>query len=188
MTFPLPGLRASLLPLLVVMGLFGAFAPAAAKGPGIGEKIPHALVALDQDGDAQSFDALAGEKGLVVFFTRSADWCPYCQEQLISVNDRVGEFREKGYNVASISYDTPDKLKKFASKYEVQFPLLSDPDSVIIEAFGILNTEQTPGSFAYGIPYPGIFVVNADQTVQAKYFEEDYKERPSLDGVIENLK
>ena len=64
------------------------------------------------------------------------------------------------------------------------YPLLSDPDSKIIRAFGILNETVKPGSFAYGIPNPGIYVVDTRGKVISKYFEDDFKERISTADIL----
>ena len=62
------------------------------------------------------------------------------------------------------------------------YPLLSDPDSKIIRTFGILNETVPANSMAYGIPYPGTYVVDPSGKVVAKFFEDDYKERiPTLE-------
>src|SRR5262245_51572384 len=60
---------------------------------------------------------------------------------------------------------------------KIGFPLLSDEGSVVIRSFGILNTTVTPGALDDGVPYPGIFVIDASGQVTAKYFEEKYQER-----------
>jgi len=78
--------------------------------------------------------------------------------------------------LAAISYDSPAILKNFAGRKQITFPLLSDPDSKIIRAYGILNETAPKGPF-YGIPYPGTFVVDTNGIVIAKYFEDDYTER-----------
>ncbi len=74
-------------------------------------------------------------------------------------------------------------LKHFADRRKITFPLLSDPDSKIIREYGILNEEAQKGSFAYGVPYPGIYILDPSGIVKAKYFESDYKERDST-GLI----
>ena len=57
-----------------------------------------------------------------------------------------------------ISYDSPEVLKRAASKHQITFPLLSDEGSKTIDAYGIRNQEAT-GRFA-GIPHPTTFVVD----------------------------
>ena len=87
------------------------------------------------------------------------------------------KIKNAGLGLAAISYDSPAVLKNFAERKHIQFPLLSDSASTIIRSFGILNTQPQPGSMSYGIPYPGIYVLDAKGVVTAKYFEDDYKER-----------
>ncbi len=94
--------------------------------------------------------------------------------------DRI---KREGLGLAAISYDSPAVLKNFAERQKIGFPLLSDPDSKTIREYGILNEQAPKGSFAYGVPYPGIYILDAQGKVTAKYFEADYKERDST-GLI----
>ena len=75
-------------------------------------------------------------------------------------------------------------LKNFAGRKHITFPLLSDPESKIIRAFGILNETVKPGTPQFGIPYPGTFMVDAKGTVVSKYFEDDCRERISASAIL----
>lgn len=160
----------------------------AGQSPSAGQKLPHDLSSLDQRGEQQSFETLKGKKGLVVLFIRSVDWCPYCQGQIIGINDNLQEFTNAGYNVATISYDRPETLKIFSDKRDVRFKLLSDPQSEIIRAFGILDPDQTPGTRFYGIPHPTIYVIDTRGTITSVLSEEGYKKRPGLQDVLNALR
>ncbi len=94
------------------------------------------------------------------------------------------EFRKRGLNVAAVSYDSAAVLKNFAARRNIQFPLLSDVDSRTIHAFGILNETVKKDSFVYGVPYPGTYVLDAHGVVQARYFEDDYKERVTASDIL----
>ena len=61
-------------------------------------------------------------------------------------------FEERGVNIAAISYDKPEALGAFAQRAGIGFPLLSDPDSEIIRAFGVLNDDVPESHQFYGIP------------------------------------
>lgn len=160
----------------------------AASSPTLGQKIPHDLSTLDQNGVSHSFDALKGERGLVVLFIRSVDWCPYCQGQIIGINDNLQEFTNSGYKVVTISYDQPETLKTFSDKRDIKFSLLSDSQSEIIKSFGILDPNQTPGTRFYGIPHPAIYVINSHGIITAILSEEGYKDRPGLQDVLDALR
>ena len=92
--------------------------------------------------------------------------------------------RRQGLGVAAISYDSIGVLKNFADRQHVAYPLLSDPDSRIIRAFGILNETTKPGTLTYGIPYPGVYIVDVQGKVVSKYFEDDYKDRVSTADIL----
>jgi hypothetical protein len=84
----------------------------------------------------------------------------------------------------AISYDSVGALKSFAGRQHITYPLLADTDSKIIRAYNILNETTKPGTPTYGIPYPGVYVVNAQGKVVSKYFEDDYKDRVSTADIL----
>ena len=92
--------------------------------------------------------------------------------------------RKQGLGVAAISYDSVAALKNFAGRQNITYPLLSDPESKIIRAYDILNETSKPGTLTYGIPYPGVYVVDAQGKVVSKYFEDDYKDRVSTADIL----
>ena len=58
-----------------------AFCTRVCRARGVGAKFPHELAAPDQSGEQQTLKSLMGEKGVAIFFVRSADWCPFCKGQ-----------------------------------------------------------------------------------------------------------
>jgi hypothetical protein len=84
-----------------------------------------------------------------------------------------------------ISYDTPEILKSFADRRKIEFPLLSDPDSKIIRAYGVLNDEAT-GQFQ-GMARPGFFFIDPSGVIREKFFEAKYRERLSGNNLIAKM-
>ncbi len=158
-------------------------------GPAVGTQIPHALNVPDQDGTLQSFKKLTGKKGAVLVFFRSAKWCPYCQMQLIDLEQHAQkQAAEMGYSLIGISYDSPADLKKFTNKWSLSFPLLSDQGSVIIDAFGVRNDrDYKPGSFAWGVPFPILIVTDAEGVIKTKLFKQQASDRPEPEVLLEAL-
>lgn len=171
----------------VSVGLYGGAALANAPVE-VGAELPHTLELLDKNAQSQSFESIKGEKGAVIYFVRSLDWCPYCQVQMLDVRDYGPDIEAAGYNVVAISYDSPEKLKTFADRYRFNYTLLSDGDSEVIKAFGILDETKEPGTPYYGIPHPTIYVVNADGVIKAALPAETYKRRPASDVIFEAIK
>lgn len=95
------------------------------------------------------------------------------------------QFEEMGLSVVAMTYDSVEMLKAAEEDQGVDFTLLRDEATTHVNALGILNTDYEPGERAYGIPYPGIFLVDADGVIQAKFAEEDYRDRPDFDIVLE---
>ena len=92
------------------------------------------------------------------------------------------DLQRKGIGLAAISYDPPATLKAFAAARGITFPLLSDPGSVTIKAYGLLN-EQATGKTA-GIPHPGTFMLDSRGTVLSRSFESSYQERASATSLV----
>ena len=92
--------------------------------------------------------------------------------------------RARGYGICTISYDPVDVLREFADCRGITYPILSDPDSAIIRAFGLLNEEIEPGTRDYGVPYPAIFFVDRAGRVVRKYMEERYYHRRALATIL----
>jgi AhpC/TSA family/Disulphide bond corrector protein DsbC len=102
----------------------------------------------------------------------------------VELQQNLNAIHKEGLGVAAISYDSVGALKDFADRQHITYALLSDPDSKIIRAFDILNETTKPGTFAYGIPYPGVYIVDVRGRVVSKYFEDDYKERVSTADIL----
>ena len=154
----------------------------------VGDILPHDLVVNDQFNKQRSFDDLKGSNGTVLVFVRSAEWCPYCQRQLIEINKAEEEIKSLGYSVVSISYDRVDQLAAFNRKAGINYPMLSDKGSAIIKSFGILNKEVEPNTFAYGIPDPAVYIIGAEKVVQARLAEESFKKRPPASLIVQTIK
>jgi hypothetical protein len=102
----------------------------------------------------------------------------------VELEQNLDRIRKQGLGLAAVSYDSVEVLKNFADRRHITFPLLSDPQSNIIRAFGILNDTVQPGTAQFGIPYPGTFILDTKGTVVAKYFEDDFRERISASDIL----
>jgi peroxiredoxin len=172
-----------------VLVFLGLSVPAQAQewGPRVGAKVPDIGTPADQTGTQRSLSSLMGEKGLVLFFFRSADWCPYCQAQMMDLNTAKAAIERRGYKMAGISYDTPDILSTFIERRMIGYTLLSDPKSEIIDRYELRDPQYRPGSRAYGVPRPIILVIDRGGTTKAKLYEETYQKRPPAALVVETL-
>lgn len=128
-----------------------------------------------------------GPKGLILVFSRSADWCPYCKTQIIEIQSRLGDTRRNGLGVAVITYDPVPVLADFAARRGITFPLLSDDGAAIIKRYGILNTIVDPSNAQFGYPFPGTFILDRRGVVTSRFFEPAYQERSTISSVLVRL-
>lgn len=105
--------------------------------------------------------------------------------QLVQLQENITEFKAAGIAVVALTYDAPDIQQTFVSEQGISYPLLSDIEATSIKALGILNTKYSPGEDAYGIPFPGIYVVNADMQIVGKIFLDGYRTRVDAQSVLE---
>ena len=173
--------------MVLVGGPIVVTASAEDLGPPIGSKAPDIGTRLDQTGKPRTLADVTGKNGLVLMFFRSAEWCPFCQAQLIDVNGGVAEIEKRGYRVAALSYDSPEILQAFTAKRHIAFTFLSDPKSEVIDLYKLRDPQYPPGSRAYGVPRPIIFVLGKNVVIKAKLYEESYKVRPPVALVISTL-
>lgn len=102
----------------------------------------------------------------------------------MELQGRYADITKQGLGLVSITYDTPETLKKFADSRGITFPLVSDPGSAIIKRFGLLNDTVDPKTRAYGIPHPGTFILDRSGKVTARFFEDAYQERYTAATVL----
>lgn len=86
-------------------------------------------------------------------------------------------------SVVAVSYDSVEVLKRFAKQRGVTFPLLSDPESRTIEAYGIRNREAQ-GSRIDGVPHPGTFIIGPGGVIVGKLFYEGYRRRHTSEEIL----
>ncbi|MBL4821425.1 MAG: redoxin domain-containing protein [Gammaproteobacteria bacterium] len=102
--------------------------------------------------------------------------------QLTEIQD---QFLAMGINIATITYDSVELLKEVQEDQDIKFTLLHDEDVSHVNALGIRNLDYDPGDRAYGIPYPGIFLIDPDGVIRHKFAEEGFRIRPDFANVLE---
>ncbi len=150
-----------------------------------GSTIPADFEALDQTGAKKGFGDIVGENGVVLSFVRSADWCPYCKQQMIDLQAIQEDLSERGLSLVTLSYDSPAVLRKFGAQRDISYVMLSDEKSAMIDAFDLRDHAYKPESKAYGVPRPAIMVIDAGGVIRAKLAEEHYRDRPQVEAIIE---
>jgi len=114
----------------------------------VGAKAP-AFTAFDQNGKSVSLADYAGKKVILYFYP--AAMTPGCTKQACDFRDSLGSLTAAGYVVLGVSKDTVAKLKKFEEHDSITFPLLSDVDLTIHNAYGVYGEKSMYGKTVMGV-------------------------------------
>src|SRR5206468_993217 len=88
----------------------------------------------DQDDIVHSLADQKGKWVLIYFYPK--DDTPGCTAEACGFRDRMSDLKKKGIVIFGVSADKPESHKKFADKFTLTFPLLSDPEKTMIQAYG----------------------------------------------------
>ena len=105
---------------------------------------------LENDqGQLVSLDQFRGQKVVLYFYPK--DDTPGCTTEACGLRDVYDRIREKGAVVIGISPDPPGKHDRFRKKYGLPFPLLSDPDHQVLEAYDAWAEKKMYGKSFMGV-------------------------------------
>lgn len=117
----------------------------------------------DADGNEVSLASLRGQRVIIYFYP--AAMTPGCTKQACDFRDSKADLSEAGFAVLGISPDTPAKLAKFRDRDGLTFPLLSDPDRKVLQAYGAYGEKMMYGKKSIGV-IRSTFVVDADGKIE----------------------
>ena len=130
--------------------------------PQPGDKAPD-FTLPDQDGNPVSLAGLRGTTVVLYFYPK--DDTPGCTTQACSVRDHRSDYQRAGAVVLGVSPDPVEEIAAFDQKYGLGFPLLSDAEHSVAEAYGVWVEKSM-----YGRTYMGMerstFVIDPDGVVQ----------------------
>ena len=121
-----------------------------------------AFTLKDHAGRSVSLSDFVGRR-LIIFFYPAA-MTPGCTTEACDFRDSLVRLQRAGYDVVGISPDKPDKLTTFVEKESLTYPLLSDPDRAVMDAYGVYGEKMLYGKKVTGVIRSTI-VVGPDGTV-----------------------
>ena len=110
----------------------------------VGDKAPD-FEGPTSDGSRLGLKDFLGKKNVVLYFYPKDD-TPGCTKEACSFRDNLKSVREIGAEVIGVSLDSVESHKKFADKYNLPFPLISDKEKRIATAYGVLKDTGTSAS------------------------------------------
>ncbi|MGX1810774.1 thioredoxin-dependent thiol peroxidase [Nocardia sp. NPDC055321] len=121
----------------------------------------------DADGKEVSLADYRGRKVIVYFYPAAST--PGCTKQACDFRDSLAELNGAGLEVIGISPDKPAKLAKFRDAEELTFPLLSDPDKEVLQAYGAFGEKTMYGKTVTGV-IRSTFLIDADGKIEVAQY------------------
>lgn len=147
----------------------------------IGEKIPTTTIRT-LNGEISTKQLFKRKPSVIVVYR--GGWCPYCNGQLMGLQDIETDLLNLGFQILAVS---PDAISKQGSKYSKNYTLISDSSTKLIQNLGIAfrtsNTYSKMLSKASNginnniLPVPSVFIVDEKGKILFEYVSPDYKNR-----------
>jgi len=113
-----------------------------------GKKAP-AFTLINKDGEKVSLKDFKGKKLVLYFYPK--DNTPGCTQEACDFRDAFPDFKNLNAAVVGISPDSPESHRKFASRHNLPFALLSDVDKKVLQKYGVWKEKSM-----YGRKYMGV--------------------------------
>jgi peroxiredoxin len=145
------------------------------------------------------------KKGPVVVVFYRGNWCPYCNKELKNLQDSLSMITERGASVVAITPEAEAGIAKTIEKTGAVFPILWDAEMKVSKGYAVsyevdeklaaryknfgtnlLENNAQKGK-AY-LPVPAVYIISEDGFVTYRYFESDYKKRPTVKELLAQLK
>lgn len=196
-------MRRVLLSLILSIIYINICAQEKPEGLFINSKAPD-FKATDQYGNEIRLRDVLKDSLVVLVFYRG-QWDPYCNKQLRKLEDSLQYIKENGARLIAVTPEQPEFISKTIEKTKATFPLLYDQEMKIMKSYAVafrvddktlsryknadidLATAHGQKDKVY-LPVPAVYVISKEGTILYRYFDADYKKRPSVQEIIDNLK
>ena len=187
--------------LLLSFIFFPALSQQSPEGLFINSKAPD-FRAKDQTGmEIHLKDVL--KKGKVVLVFYRGQWCPYCNRQLKKLEDSLQLIISKGATLIAVTPEKPESITKTIEKTSATYSILFDEGLKIMNAYNVafevpentltryrntgIDIEKNNGTNEKYLPVPAVFIIDKESTIIYRFFEPDYKKRPTVEEILDNL-
>ena len=190
---------------LMIGFIFSLLVSAQEKPEGlfINSKAPD-FKAADQYGNEIRLRDVLKDSLVVLIFYRG-QWCPYCNKQLKKLEDSLQLIKGKRAKLIAVTPEKTEYISKTIEKTKASYSLLYDKEMKIMKAYAVayevddrtvsryknadidLATANGQKDKVY-LPVPAVYIINKEGTIIYRFFEADYKKRPFVKDILENLR
>lgn len=150
----------------------------------VGDKIPE-ILGIDQDGNEIKASDYHGRK--IVLYTYPKANTSGCTAEACSLEAHKAELAAAGYEIIGVSKDKQDAQKKFAEKQSLNFPLIADVDTTLLQELGAWGEKKN-----YGKSYMGIlrttYLVNEEGIIEKIFTPKEIKTKIHAEQILDYIK
>ena len=171
---------------------------AAGTGIPVGKTVPE-VRATDLEGKEVALSSLYAKGPILLAFYRGG-WCPFCNMEIHTLVQAYPEYQKRGVTPVALSVDQVEAGAKMKATYTIPFPVLSDSDAKVLEAFHVVKTvegeelakmkgfgvdlEHYSGKPHHQIAIPSLFLIDQKGVVRWAHSDSDFKVRPSTTQIL----
>lgn len=191
-----------LLSLILVLHVsYFLLAQEAAEGLFINSKAPD-FKATDQHGKEVRLKDLL-KKGKVVLIFYRGNWCPHCNRYLKKLEDSLQLITDKGAVLVAITPEISEGITKTVEKTGAEYSILHDEELKIMKAYEVeyevpentltryrntgIKIDENNGKNGNYLPVPATYIIDKGGNITYRFFQTDYKKRPSVKEILANL-
>lgn len=149
----------------------------------IGDKIPEVL-GIDQNGKEIKSSDYRGKK--VVLYSYPKANTSGCTAEACSLQAHKAELNAAGYEIIGVSKDKVELQKKFAEAQGLEFPLIADTDTTLLQALGCWGEKVACGRRTIGI-LRTTYLVNEDGIIEKIFTPKEIKTKIHAEQIIKYL-
>lgn len=147
----------------------------------IGDKIPE-ILGVDQNGKEIKASDYKGRK--IVLYSYPKANTPGCTAEACSLQQHKADLEAAGYAVIGISKDKTEAQKKFAEKFSLDFPLVADTDTTVLQQLGAWGEKVTCGRKSVGI-IRTTYLVNEDGVIEKIFLPKEIKTKIHAEQILD---
>lgn len=149
----------------------------------VGDKIP-AILGIDQNGNEIKASDFAGRK-LVLYSYPKANTSG-CTAEACSLQQHKAELEALGYAIVGVSKDRQELQKKFADTYNLEFPLIADTSTDLLQNLGMWGEKVACGRRTIGI-LRTTFLVNEEGIIEKIFTPKEIKTKIHAEQILDYL-
>jgi peroxiredoxin len=185
----------------LLVSVYSISAQSAPEGLFIDSKAPD-FKAKDQNGTEIHLKDLL-KKGKVVLVFYRGHWSPDCNKELKRLQDSLQLIKDKDATLIAVTPEKPDSIIRTIEKIAATYSILSDDKLKIMKAYDVafevpentltryhntgIDIEANNGTNGKFLPVPAVYIIDKESNIIYRFFEPDYKKRPSVKEILANL-